>query len=225
MIGRVAKVVYLNQWIDHFGDNCDEVTWASFNWDCIFESSFYYCSGDSGLNRKNPHVAVKLRNWFSSPTHHTLLKLHGGINWWYTGAHIEYLPFGAQPTLTTRWDEYAEGRAAGHPVILEPSCYKYDDPVYSLLEGQWDFFVRKLFEANTVVILGYSLPEADAKARMALMMGFQSNRDSRWMVVNPDANVCNRLSRLFGNKRLSIFPISLQDFNQQFAKNLEIANK
>jgi hypothetical protein len=52
---------HLNQWIDYF------------------ESSFYYCSGDAWWNRHNPKVVIPLANWTPSSTHHTLLKLHGGI--------------------------------------------------------------------------------------------------------------------------------------------------
>jgi hypothetical protein len=215
---------HLNRWIDHFGSACEAVTWASFNWDCIFESSFYYCSGDDVETRTNPQVVVRLKNWFGSSSHHTLLKLHGGVNWWYDREGIEYLPFGRQLTLNARWREYGEDRASGHPVILEPSSYKYDDPVYQLLKEQWDVFVRRLLEANDVVIIGYSLPEADAKARTALMMGFQSNATSKWLVVNSDPEVCARYGRLFGTKRVTIFNRTLADFNRNFEQALHVAN-
>jgi hypothetical protein len=220
--GKSSQGRHLNEWIEYFGSNFERVTWASFNWDCIFESSFYYCSGDTGT-RKNPNVVVRLENWFSSSTNHTLLKLHGGINWWYGGRNIEYLPFGREPTLTERWQAYSDDLARGHPVILEPSFYKYDDPVYRLLETQWDVFVRALLEADVVVILGYSLPEGDAKARTALMLGFQSNLQSKWLIVNRDLDVCTRYGRLFGAKRVTTFEKTLQEFNGSFEPLLQRA--
>ena len=88
--------------------------------------------------------------------------LHGGVNWWFDNGRLVYLQFGGnQPDIATRWNAYANEQASGHPVILEPSYYKYDDPMYQLLKKQWGRFVKSLLEADTVLIL--TLPPSAMK--------------------------------------------------------------
>jgi hypothetical protein len=103
--------------------------------------------------------------------------------------------------LDQRWQEYEENRAKGSPVILEPSYYKYEDPSYQHLKIQWQRFAGELLEADVVIILGYSLPEADTEARRVLSIGFQSNPNDRYVVINRSEWACERYKRIFGTKR------------------------
>ncbi len=215
--GKNTQGRHLNPVIKFGGDHFDQVTWASFNWDCLFESSFYYSSGPNSLARHNPKVVINLLNWRHSASCHTFLKLHGGINWWYEGGNIHYLPFGRQPALNERWLSYERNQTAGTPVILEPSYYKYDDPIYQLLKEQWAHFVRSLLEADLVVIIGYSLPAADLEARRALTIGFQSNTKARFVVIDISQNVCDRYERLFGASRVLSIPRSIADVSEDLS--------
>lgn len=82
-----------------------------------------------------------------------------------------------------------------------------------------------MVNADRVVVLGYSLPEADTMARTAFTIGFQSGRaDSRWVVVNRDAAVCDRYQRFFGTRRLKALAISLSDFSADITGHLEIGD-
>jgi len=215
---------HLNELIKFARTNFEQTTWASFNWDCIFEASYYYSSSIDRMNRSNPQVLIGLRNWNNlRPSRNKFLKLHGGVNWWFENDGILYLPFGSRPDLRERWEAYEAGTAAGHPVLLEPSSHKYNDPVYKLLEPQWEFLIRELTQADRVVIVGYSLPEGDAMARTALAVGFQSGPpDARWIVVNRNANVCNRYQQLFGTRKVKTLTITLTDFSANLAENLEV---
>ena len=87
--GKNTQGRHLNPVIKFGSDHFDQVTWASFNWDCLFEASFYYSSGPNSLARHNPNVVINLLNWRHSASCHTFLKLHGGINWWYEGGNID----------------------------------------------------------------------------------------------------------------------------------------
>lgn len=207
---------YLNPILAFARERFSNVTWASFNWDCVFEASFYYSSSAISFERSNPKVVVDLRNWWgNSFSSHTFLKLHGGINWWYEDNALRYLPFGASPDLNEKWAAFERGEGRGWPVILEPSYYKYQDPVYEHLLVQWHYFVQRLLDADLVVILGYSLPEADSEARRALSIGFQSNRTAKFVVVNCADWTCDRYEHLFGTERLWTIRSSLEDTYHQ----------
>jgi hypothetical protein len=223
--GKNSRGKHLNAFLKYMRETYEATTWTSFNWDCIFESSFYYSSGNPMPpgDRYNPHLVFKVRNWNDGHTNQTYLKLHGGINWWFEDGGITYLPFGGGTDLNDRWAAYARGQGRGHPVILEPSCYKYQDPVFDLLEPQWDQFVRDLIAADLICIIGYSLPESDARARMAMTIGFQSGKvDARWFVINSDEGVCRRYARLFGTKNVKTFAIPLEEFSRDIPGHLAL---
>jgi len=212
---------YLNPIIGHARANIEQSTWATFNWDCIFEASYYYSGGSHPFDRCNPRVVVDLQNWYSGSQRCTYLKLHGGINWWYENNSLHYLPFGSQPALNEKWAAYQHGETGGQPVILEPSYYKYSDPVYELLRSQWDYFVQRLLDAELVVIIGYSLPEADEEARRALSIGFQSNRNARYLVIDPMEWVCGRYKRLFGTSRLRTIQKPIEEVYEELPDLIE----
>src|SRR3972149_3061357 len=44
--GKSTTRRLLNPLLEFTRRNFSKITWASFNWDCTFESSFYYSSGD-----------------------------------------------------------------------------------------------------------------------------------------------------------------------------------
>ncbi len=221
--GKSSRAAHLNPLLNHARATFEHTTWASFNWDCIFESSFYYSSSNIADGRHNPSVVVPLRNWWGENPIHTFLKPHGGVNWWYdeTENVVSYLPFGSQPDLDGRWAEYGRREITGYPVILEPSYYKYTDPSYEFLKPQWDRFVDDLMKADLVCMIGYSLPESDTMARTALTIGFQSGRaNSRWVVVNKSEDACSRYQRLFGTVRMKTLSITLEEFNRDVPGNL-----
>ena len=61
--GKTSCGQYLNPLIHFMQEQFRRITWASFNWDCIFEASYYYSSSDHPYQRNNPRVVVNLRNW------------------------------------------------------------------------------------------------------------------------------------------------------------------
>jgi hypothetical protein len=195
----------------------DMVTWASFNWDCVFEASYWYS------RRGNPKLAIELDNWRATSRKNEFLKLHGGINWWRIGGRLHYLPFGRGGQLSKKWTEYADNIGDGEPVILEPSVYKYGDDNYELLKPQWDRFIERLCQSDCVIILGYSLPEADSQARSKITVAFQVNRDCKWLLVDPSDETCRRYGRLLGRDALKTFNMGLVGFTNDLKENLQAA--
>jgi hypothetical protein len=211
---RSSQGKHLNPVIKLFSHTAvTEVTWASFNWDCLFESSFYYNSGPMWWYRSNPKICVPLNGWASpsASSRHTFLKLHGGVNWWFEDNQLVYLPFSAGGTLNSKWAAYDTNDTPGQPVLLEPSFYKYESELYSLVQPQWEVFAHRLAEADCVVVIGYSLPEADANARSVITLGFQANPKARWYIIDPEDGICARYTKILGRTVVTPLPFSLQD--------------
>ena len=75
-----------------------------------------------------------------------------------------------------------------------------------------------------MIIIGYSLPEADTQARSKILTAFQSNANSKWLVIDPNADVCSRYRRLLGEERVTIMDgITLAGFNNDLEANLQNA--
>ncbi len=216
--GKHSRARHLNRLIGALDEGFDSITWASFNWDCLLEASFWYSRG------QNPHVVVDLDNWHNGPRKHTLLKLHGSVNWWMVDGQLHYFRFAGGGDLTPKWDEFDQGQAgADRPVILEPSAYKYHDNTFALLAPQWEVFFQRLVEADAVMVVGYSLPEGDQRARQTMLTAFQIAEMARWLVVDPSPSCCKRYGRLFGRERVRTAQVGLAGFNADLAANLRDA--
>jgi SIR2-like domain len=223
--GKSTRAEYLNPLIAFARANFSQVTWASFNWDCVFESSFWYTSGppEPPGSRCNPYLVVNIANWRDGPSNHVFLKLHGGINWWMISGKLKYVRF-TQVEMREMWDPYAVGTAPEpYPVILEPSYYKYQDDPYPILEPQWNEFLKRLIAADCILIVGYSLPDGDGQARSKMLTAFQANADSQWAIVDPNPEVCARYDKLLGRSRLKVFPVGLAGFNNALEDSMREA--
>lgn len=216
---------HLNNLIKICNDKFEHTTWASFNWDCIFESSFWYCSAPRGGVRRNPSLAISLRDWHYSTSKHLFLKLHGAVNWWLINGVPTYIRFGQGGDLDAKWNAYdSNPTSTDSPIILEPSAYKYQDPLYeSTLMPQWAAFYERMLEADCIVVVGYSFPEADVQARLKIMTAFQMNRSCRWLIIDSSDEVCKKYRRFMGESNVSILPMTLAAFNNQIRNNFQDA--
>lgn len=216
---------HLNGLIDALGRNFSTVTWASFNWDCIFEASYWYNSGPPMMySRHNPGIVIKLEGWRGGSSRHEYLKLHGSVNWWLVKGKTTYLKWASHGELTEKWREYSEQKTEDEPIILEPSAYKYDHMLFKeILQPQWQHFFERLCQADCVLILGYSLPENDPQARCKILTAFQVNTGCRWAIVDPTNETRQKYERLLGSKKLRTFDTSLAGFGVNLEDNLKSA--
>jgi len=224
--GKSSNGRHLNRLINICDRTFNQTTWASFNWDCIFEASFWYRTpyGLGPYTRDNPKLAIPVENWHSGSTNNLLLKLHGGINWWLVQDKITYFPFTGAGSLTSKWEEFGKNPSIKDiPVILEPSFYKYEDTAYNQLKPQWETFFQNLLKADCVIIVGYSFSEMDTKARAAIMTAFQVNTRLRWLIIDPSENVCELYRRMLGCARVTVLQQTLASFNNEILDHMQTA--
>lgn len=220
--GKSTRAQHLNPLLEICNKYFSEITWASFNWDCVFDASFWYWQPRG--SRSNPSLAVRIENAYGGSSKHKFLKLHGGINWWMVNDKLTYIPFAQGGELEKRWRDYAsKTNTRDEPVILEPSSYKYQGPFYTLLESQWKLFFERLCKADAVIMIGYSLPEADAQARSKIMTAFNINKTCKWLLVDPSEATCFRYLRLFGHSKLTMIRTGLAGFNNDIFSNMQTA--
>jgi hypothetical protein len=223
--GKSSKGMHLNPLINVCSRRFDHITWASFNWDCVFESSFWYLQGPAGRGRRvNPRLAVEIANWRQGTAQHLLLKLHGAINWWTVDGVLTYFPWtgGESGPLQQKWHEYERNATKDLPVLLEPSFYKYQDERYGRLKKQWGEFSDRLSKAKCVLIVGYSLPESDTYARSMIHTAYRTNAKCSWLLVDPSKKVFRQYKKLVGPRRLQLkhLPMTLEDFNRDINMHL-----
>ena len=218
-MSKSSSAKHLNGLIDALGRNFSQITWASFNWDCIFEASYWYVKGS------NPHLIFNLDGWRNSPfPKNEYLKLHGSVNWWLINNRLTYLRWASYAALSDKWKELEEGRTNDTPIILEPSAYKYEAALYrDILKPQWDRFYTQLCEADCVLVLGSSLPDNDPEARCKLLTAFQINQNCQWAVVDPGVETKAKYVRLLGSRRLFTFDSGLAGFGVNLEANLRAA--
>jgi len=223
---KSSKPMHLNPLIDICDKTFDHITWASFNWDCLFESSFWYRTpwGLGPWTRNNPELAIPVANWHSGSSKNLFLKLHGGINWWLIDDKVTYLPFSSGGPLQSKWENYDnDSTMKDRPVILEPSFYKYEDTSYKQLAPQWNAFFQRLVVADCIIVVGYSLPEMDINARSRIITAFQVNSKSKWLVVEPSEVICNLYRRLLGREHVMVLEQSLASFNNDILGHMQTA--
>ena len=223
--GKTTKTAHLNPLMQVCNEKFEQVTWASFNWDCVFDASFWYWQSWVGPgSRVNPSLAISIDNWYGGWAKHLFLKLHGGINWWMIKNRLTYVRFASSGDLARKWNVYSKApNSQDQPVILEPSAYKYCGDFYKLLEPQWSKFFERLCEADCIIIIGYSLPEGDAQARSKMMTAFNINKKCKWLLIDPSESTCARFIRLLGQKSLTVLRKGLAGFNNDVRANLQQA--
>lgn len=88
-------------------------------------------------------------------------KLHGSTNWWLDG---QYLKEQAEPCT--------DGRHV--PLVAIPGRSKMADT--AMLASLWEKARQKLAKADEVYIVGYGMPESDAKAREFILTALRENQ-------------------------------------------------
>jgi len=191
-----------------FFEYCDKfaaTTWCTFNWDALLDSSFYHWSDFWGDQIRSMKMHTNIRGSFNSGPEetHYLLKLHGGVNFWWNESNpdkMEYEAAGKQ--LKQRWEKFEKSdESAGKPAILEPSGFKYQSgEIYNVLKPQWDDFSHELQNASAVIIIGYSLPNLDPEVKNRLEA---TNANAKVIVFDPDDNVYQDYENIFGGRSIS----------------------
>lgn len=142
-----------------------------------------------------------------------LLKLHGSLNWGLRTSESEPRLGTLFPTRRDKAvyvDDVREaegdvakvttGSGAGRntwylwPLVVPPIYDKQRITGMSVLQTQWDRAGDAIREADRLVMIGYSIPDADVLARQMLRRGFVANQSlSAVHCVNPDVGIAAKL--------------------------------
>lgn len=123
------------------------------------------------------HWAAAREGWAllagERPTTFGLLKLHGSLNWWYSGPGSPPGDTVHGTNMKPKWGhgpDSDEDLAVTDKVrlVVPPTLQK--EPFYenSILRAQWRMARERLATADRVVLMGYSLPPTDLTSRLLL---------------------------------------------------------
>ena len=119
----------------------------------------------------------------------SILKLHGSVNWALTGlspnSPIRHVGLKGVPRV---YGDFIKKEMLGSQALLlaPPVWDKGTAKVGHPLVGVWSNAVKKLQTATRIIVIGYSLPLADAHFRYLMAAGLQNNISLREIVfVNP----------------------------------------
>ncbi|MCZ8139152.1 MAG: hypothetical protein O9258_07825 [Fimbriimonadaceae bacterium] len=200
-----------NTLIEILDKEFDHITWATFNWDAMFEQAFFYTFLQG---KRLPSIVGDILDYDDAGRlneKHTLLKLHGSVTWFKeSDSSIRYKRFGktqSRNEVRPAWEAYLDGDGTcGEPLIAEPTFFKHESLLKStFLMEQWRRFESSLLDADKVIIIGYSLPDGDATSKQLLLSVVANACKAQFVVVDPEDVVCVRYERLLGLARVKAF--------------------
>jgi NAD-dependent SIR2 family protein deacetylase len=178
----------------------DKITVITLNYDCVVEYACY-CMGVPFTYHRGYGQGAEI------------LKLHGSINW--LSCRNSHCPsLGTVHITELKYQSVGNGQDTG---IVEPSmttCPSCSTPLRPhivpptwgkalddrVLQETWVRAYKAIVASETLVTIGYSLPEADPKVRELLQIGLSSAKLRQAMVVvGQDENASNRWANFFGS--------------------------
>jgi hypothetical protein len=178
-----------------FHDN----TFISFNYDLLLESSLrewnipYRYEGLHGFEISGAETPPRYDDSARSIEQNaveensvSILKLHGSLNWAATVIPVPVRQilvkiYGGQVPMDVL-------RSGQIDLLLAPPIWdKGTARIGHPLSGIWSSAIKKLQTATRIIVIGYSLPSADAHFRYLMAAGLQHNISLKEIVfVNPD---------------------------------------
>jgi len=136
------------------------------------------------------------------PLHVPVLKLHGSLTWGQCRGCGKIVPSTSwtihNGTFTPPpWFQHKCGGMVEIPYIVPPTIYKTQ--YYAVLSSVWAQAAKVLSEAESVCIIGYSLPAIDTFFPYLFALStIQIRMLRRIMFINPDEAAAERFKRLLG---------------------------
>ena len=213
----------------------DPFSIISLNWDTLLEDSIYWCLGQTKGLRKvdidyccyttplgkscphTPSLVQKAKKIYNIK----ILKLHGSTNWLLCpNCHRLYTGIGAKENV---WDLYALPRYCDNcrklnesdslhsfpklePFFITPTYAKVFDNTH--IQMIWHNAHVELAEADKVVFIGYSLPEADYHLRTLIRRAIRTDTQLDVVLRNsdrPDHSVTERIKKFYAVTRYRDF--------------------
>jgi hypothetical protein len=177
----------------------------TFNWDCLLETILLtnnvwkpYDGYGWSLSIPQDSDGGKAFN----PFFITLLKLHGSLNF------LQALD-GTRHIVVRRFDSQTSENDI-FPVVTLPTYVKHFGDEYDLVEI-WREAVEAIGKARVVVVIGYSLPRADAMARLLFSFAGKESLLKHVAIVNWSIHDCEHIRRELRN--LATLPMEIGSYD------------
>lgn len=204
-----------NQIYWKFCDNLNEKdTIITFNYDLIVEKGLWlqnkwtFLDGYGFLKDIKSFIINSDKEYPSGKLKKSkikILKLHGSLGWFYDESKEEVVLGEMNDSFNDYCGAYYENERSDVCVkydegttFIEPSFVKkFSRPI--ILEI-WAQAFREIMKANELIIIGYSLPEADSAARSFLSTSVHSSNLSSIKVVNPSSEIQSKIENFLRRK-------------------------
>lgn len=133
-----------------------------------------------------------------------LLKLHGSLNWYWSGLDAGPSDPVFDAGMTGGWSPGGLASRLGQdvtdlvadkvPLVVPPTATKSSYYRNDLLRGQWRLAAEALRKADELVVVGYSLPPSDLTVRNLLQTNF---RPGRIVAVNRSERAADSCEEIF----------------------------
>jgi hypothetical protein len=219
-------------------------TFITLNYDTLLDESFIgvksrvedddylgadYCMGKHSSSfslfgdDENLMEGLKLYNFFHSNSPVKLLKLHGSISWGFCPrCKMMVGPYKGTPSVERKG---VEGKCLHHKIPLQtlivPPSWSKNYNVHSIL-NVWEMARIRLLEAERVVFIGYSLPEADQEIRYLLKTClFRENEPTPFIYVvdKKDGNDAQKYERFFDE--FEYLPVGFDGYVERMVEQKE----
>jgi hypothetical protein len=199
-----------------YANAADRFSIISINWDCVLENAIYWCLERIGAHAKGDVNYTCCTFPLDTSGRHTcsvnqevlglneikFMKLHGSVNWLlcpncnrlYVGLGLTYDEYAHYlldkpcPACEAIYKKSQRGRSwrcpTLEPFIITPTFAK--DFTNFHIQMIWHHAYRELCEAEKVVFIGYSLPEADYHLRTLLKRAIQPGTQIDIVLVEND---------------------------------------
>jgi hypothetical protein len=180
--------------------------WCHYSW------NYYLAYGVTFVEVQMPMAGLPIyvtgERYYGYPpnrlyTDRRVLKLHGSIDWLkYTsqrpfppGIYPEHGPNPPDGITLSRFTHFMGGALLlperngwyQYPEIIAPQLYKqYDEEPFPAI---WQAALETLSECERLIIIGYSFPPTDFRARRLFLEAFNAHGLRELTVVNPDSRV------------------------------------
>lgn len=201
----------------------DSVALITFNYDLALEVALFRAD-------RCPYYALEDEEFPVKAV--PLLKLHGSLNWCSCAScqstiavpitHDGIKKCASQVDQRTALlssssllQNYAHcgNRVASDPLLVPPTWNK--TKYYEELDSVWARAAQELFEAQRIVVIGYSLPDSDIFFRYLYALGTAGGPPlRRFLVFNPDEGLERRFRGLLGVAAAARFEYHSKTFKQ-----------
>ncbi|MCK8825969.1 SIR2 family protein [Fuchsiella alkaliacetigena] len=221
----------------------NKFTVATLNYDTIIER-LAYLSELKGQDEQKvylqdiyqlPIANVKSRTsslWSSSPVDtFRLLKLHGSINWYYTGGEnfggqqIFYVSVKSKSPFEDKTENNVNSNLLGlEPLVIPPVSEKSLFYQTNIVKVLWSEFRKALSSVEEIYFIGYSLPKTDLTIRMFFNAYANSNEKNIYIIDKATGEYAKKLynnyNKVFSNCTLNDDFVGLENPVKLFMNKL-----